>query len=326
MNVNRIQEILAIICFSLLTLSSLVYYNREELYIRPELYFYLLSLVTGIVFVQILLINEETRKFLRSIIFIEIILISTSFTVTQQALFKTVLGRDPWFHWIFVEEIVRRGFIPPYEDIPMPYIYMPNFHLLIAFGMILSGISYKWSQFLFIGFPTLLLLTLTAFLFYNKLFGLKVAFISMLFITIADNVLDMVGKNIVPNSLGVGLAFIIFYLVCFKFLELKTKLIAIILSVSLVLTHTVSFSFIIYQALVLTIIAFLLKDVNFKSYFNFLIILLILAILEWAFYTKFYFKSLLTMFEQLFIYGFEIERYEMRLPTSFYDVVLARLG
>ncbi|MCX7999671.1 MAG: hypothetical protein N3A69_12095, partial [Leptospiraceae bacterium] len=316
------------ICFSLLTLSSLVYYNREELYIRPEVYFYLLSLVTGIVFVQILLINEETRKFLRSIIFIEIILISTSFTVTQQALFKTVLGRDPWFHWIFVEEIVRRGFIPPYEDIPMPYIYMPNFHLLIAFGMILSGISYKWSQFLFIGFPTLLLLTLTAFLFYNKLFGWNIAFLSTLFVAIASNVLVMTGMSIIPNSMGIALAFLIFYLVCSKEFVQKVsfKIVAIFLSVALVFTHTISLSLLIFQIFLILIFAFIFRDKYIKNYQIYFLILILLAIFEWAIYSKLFFESLINIFKSLFIYGFDIERYETLRPVSLIESILCFSG
>ncbi|MEM1672062.1 MAG: hypothetical protein QXT86_08440 [Archaeoglobaceae archaeon] len=320
------QKILAIIYFTLIILSLIIYNNRENLYIRPEAYFYILSIAASLIFLQIITCRNFD-KFIIAIIFLEIALLPISFLATQQALFKTVLSRDPWFHWILVEEIVRRGHIPLYEEIPIPYVKMPNFHILIAFGMILTGVPYKWSQFLFVGLPTLLILTSTAFLLYNKIFGLKVAILSVLFVAIADNVLDMCGRNIVPNSIGVAIALTVFYLCCFKnFFDLRIKITAILISFSLVLTHTVSFSFLLYQIAVLTAISFLFRNPQSVSYLNFAVLLIVFAVFEWALYSGLYFGSLITMIKQLFVYGFDIERYESRLPTSFLDAVIARSG
>jgi len=186
---------------------------------------------------------------------------------------------------------------------------------------------YKWSQFLFVGLPTLLILTSTAFLLYNKIFGLKVAILSMMFVAIADNVLNMCGKGIIPNSIGVAMALTVFYLCCFKnFFDLKIKITAILISFSLVLTHTVSFSFLLYQIAVLTAISFLFRNPQSNSYLNFAFLLIVFAVFEWALYSGLYFGSLITMIKQLFVYGFDIERYESRLPTSFLDAVIARSG
>jgi len=135
------------------------------------------------------------------LIILEAFLLSTSFSLTQQALYRTVLGRDPWFHWIFVDEIVRAGKIPSYENIPISYTKMPNFHLLITAGMLLTGIPYKFSQYLFAGFPTLLLEFLVLFALTRKVFDLKTALLAVLILSFADNVLDMTSKSIIPNSL-----------------------------------------------------------------------------------------------------------------------------
>lgn len=169
MNNIRIFKFLVILYSLLLIASSLVYYYREDIYIRPESYFYLLTLAVGVTFAQIIFFGRNSRSEVKFLIFVEVLLVALSFTLTQQALYKTVLSRDPWFHWILVEEIVRRGSIPPYEQVPIPYVRMPNFHLVIASGIVLTNLSYKWAQVLFAGFPTLILLMFVAFL-YSKSF------------------------------------------------------------------------------------------------------------------------------------------------------------
>lgn len=319
-------NLLAIVCFLLLVASSSLFYLREQIYVRPESYFYLLSLALAITFAQVLFFRENF-VWIGFVFFTEVLLIALSFVLTQQALYKTVLGRDPWFHWILTEEIVRRGYIPPYNDIPMPYVKMPNFHLLIASGIILADLQYKWAQFLSAGLPTLILLMLVAYLYSKKLFGHQVGLASLLLVAISDNVLDMVGKSVIPNSVGVALTFLIFYLVYFGNINNnKIKLLAIILATSLVLMHTVSFSFLIWQVFVISTLSLIFRENTAKGYLSVLGLLIVLAIFEWALYSGFYLENLITIFKQLFIYGFDTESYEARLPTTFLDALIARLG
>ncbi|ACS91107.1 hypothetical protein [Thermococcus sibiricus] len=322
----RTFTLLSVTFFSLLILSSLTFYYREQAYVRPESYFYLLSLAVAIVFAQALLLRNSSR-WVKLTLFAEVLFIPLSFVLTQQTLYKTVLGRDPWAHWIFVEEIARRGYIPLYNEVPIPYVKMPNFHLLIVSGIVLTDLKYKWADLLFAGMPTLILLMLVAYLYSKKLFGGKVALASILLVAISDNVLDIAGKSIIPNSVGVALAFLIFYLVYFRSLnDSKIKFLAVLLSISLVLMHTVSFSLLIWQVVVVSILALVFKEKEAKEYLTFLGFLIVLAFFEWALYSGFYLKGLTAIFKQLFIHGFDVERYEARLPVSFLDVLMARLG
>ncbi|MDK2782823.1 MAG: hypothetical protein PWQ32_412 [Thermococcaceae archaeon] len=327
MNNIRIFKFLVILYSLLLIASSFVYYYREDIYIRPESYFYLLTLAVGVTFAQIIFFGKNSRSEVKFLIFVEILLITLSFVLTQQALYKTVLGRDPWTHWIFVEEIVRRGSIPPYEQIPIPYVRMPNFHLVIASGIVLTNLSYKWAQVLFAGFPTLILLMFVAFLYSKKLFDHQVGLISILLVAISDNVLDMVGKSIIPNSLGVASAFLIFYLIYFgKSNDFKINIISVLLTIALAFMHTVSLTFLIWQIFVISILSLILKDKSAKFYLAHFAFLVVLALFVWGIYSGFYLKSLVIIFKQLFIYGFDIERYEAKLPTTFLDAVIARSG
>jgi len=319
-------EILSILFFVLFTASSLVYYHREDVYIRPMLYFYLLSVCVGIAALQIVLCNNF-KKFYIMLIILEAFLLSASFSLTQQTLYKTVLGRDPWFHWIFVDEIVRAGKIPSYENIPIPYTKMPNFHLLITAGMILTGIPYKFSQYLFAGLPALLLVFLVLFALTRKVFDLRTALLAILLFSFADNVLDMTSKSIIPNSLGVSMAFLIYYsIISMNIIDRRIFSIAIILSFSLVLTHTVSYTFLLYQVIIILLVSLIYQKEVSKKILNLLLILFVFAFLEWAFYSGVYFTSLINILSQLFIYGFDVERYEARTPFSFFEVILARLG
>jgi hypothetical protein len=319
-------EILSIAFFVVFTASSLVYYYREDTYIRPMPYFYLLSVCVGIVALQIILCINF-KKFHLMLIILEAFLLSASFSLTQQAIYKTVLGRDPWFHWIFVDEIVRAGKIPSYENIPIPYTKMPNFHLLITAGMLLTGTPYKFSQYLFAGLPTLLLELLVLFALTRKVFDLRTAFLAVLILSFADNVLDMTSKSIIPNSIGVSMAFLIYYsLISMNIIDRRIFSLAILLSFSLVLTHTVSYILLLYQVIVIVLISLIYRKEISKKILNLLLILFAFAFLEWTFYSGFYFTSLINIFSQLFIYGFDIERYEARTPFSFFEVILARLG
>ncbi len=326
MNNIRIFKFLVILYSLLLIASSLVYYYREDIYIRPESYFYLLTLAVGVTFAQIIFFGRNSRSEVKFLIFVEVLLVALSFTLTQQALYKTVLSRDPWFHWVFVEEIVRRGSIPPHKQIPIPYVRMPNFHLVIASGIVLTNLSYKWAQVLFAGFPTLILLMLVAFLYSKKLFDHQVGLISILLVAISDNVLDMIGETIIPNSLGVALAFLIFYLIYFREYNPKIRFLSVLLTIALAFMHTVSLTFLIWQIFVISILSLILKDKNAKFYPSFFAFLVVLALFVWGIYSGFYLKNLINIFKQLFIYGFDIERYEAKLPTTFLDAIIARLG
>ncbi len=324
---QRIFKILSILYFLLFIASSLVFWARGDSYVRPELYFVLLALISTIVFAQIMIVNKNYAQ--KILIFFQIFIIALSFTFTQQALYETVLGRDPWAHWTLVEIIARTGQIPNFQDILNPYVTMPNFHILTATSMIVCEFSYKWAQYFTIAIPTLIILMLTALLLANKVFeNQKIGYLACLFVAISCNVLDMVGKSIIPNSLGVAIAFLMLYLFMKDQFtrDSRWQILVIVMALGLVFLHTIAYTFLLLQSVIL-LFAFIFHDrKHFGKVGMWVITLLALAILQWAYISIFYFEHVIRIIAAMFLYGFYIEGYKAALAVPFEYVLLARLG
>ncbi len=321
---------LSYIAFFVILLTSYGFFIfRRNPYIRPNSYFFCLCLLICLIVFQILFLKK--RDYNKFLLFVEVIFVFFSFTFTQQSLYQTLLGRDPWHHFIVTEEIVSHSIIPYFGEFQSPYFKMPIFHLLSANGMLITNFPYKWVQYFLIGLPTILLLLFIAWLFSNRLFkNYEIPFLSIIFVVIADNVLDLAGKSIIPNSLGFAIVFLIIYFIIFFNHNKKIFALVIFLSIILVMTHTISFTILIFQILLLVIFSRIYKEsIQFNFYFRFLIILIIIGILEWFFYSGLYFDSLLSTFKQLFIYGVDdVQQYSEKIPLSFsvIDVIKARIG
>ena len=323
---GKIFIILSIIYFLLFLSLSIIYYFRDGLYVRPELYFILLSIASGLIFIQIKFLNK--KEIFKVLLFLEILLIPISFTLTQQGLYHTVMSRDPWTHGVLIAHIIKNAHIPQYEVINNPYVWMPNFHLVISQYMLVSNIEYKWASYLSIGILTLVLECIVAyklglFIFRNN----TIAFLSVLLLAISDNVLDMIGKNIVPNSIGVAIAFLVFYLILTKNeLEAKHKITIIILIVSLSFLHTISFAFMIIQTTFIFFTFLLYGNIKkAKIIGQILLAMWILAIFVWGLISGLYLKTFISLLEQL-IMGLDVEQYKRSLTIPFWLVLLARVG
>ncbi|MEN3056811.1 MAG: hypothetical protein ABC550_00910 [Candidatus Methanosuratincola petrocarbonis] len=191
-----------------------------------------------------------------------------------------------------------------------------------------TSLNYKWASLIGVGFTTLFLLLIVCYLIAKTLFkNRKIALLSCLFLAISDNVLDMVGKSIIPNSIGIAIAFLIlFFMMKSDFYgDLKLKLICIILIVGLAFIHTVSYMFMIIQSIILIISDVLfLKRRNINNGIRFFLVILLVSFLVWGFHSV-YFNSLLRIFEVFFAEGAEIG-YVSSLPLSIYEWLLSRLG
>jgi len=304
----------------------MVFIFRINPYTRPYEYFILLGILSTIVFAQIFTI-QDNRMF-KILLFFEILLIPTLFTLTQQLLYKTVLSRDPWLHWALTKGILLSGGV--YEIVPSPYVKMPNFHILIAIGSALSGLNYKWASFYIAGMGTLVLNMVVIYLISVRLFNERHGFLSMLIIGITDNILDMNGKNIVPNTVGITIIFLLLYL----FLrhefnnDKKINIIIITLVVGLVLMHTISYIFLLVQILILIIIKLFYEGYNkkIKIYIIWSIIMVILSVIEWAYISEVYFSSLVTLMNRILTYGIQPEKYFLDLTIPFWKVLMSRIG
>ena len=324
-----INKLLGTLYFTLLFLSCLIFWKRSYPYVRPMEYFIFLSFVGVVIFVQIMLLWSCSNKLLLLIIFLEIFFLSVAFNLTQQMLYKTVTGRDPWEHWLLTQTILQDGHVPPFNLVHSPYVKLPEFHLLVATYMLLSGIPYKWASYIIIGVGSLLLELLVLYLLTKTLFDKHVALLAMLFMATSDVVLYMTGRNIVPNTVGLALVFLLLYIFLSEtfICSLKTKIIVAILVWSLAFMHTVSYAFAIVQ-LVLLVLASLATKRNITGpNVLWLISQFILAIFVWAFVSGIYFKGLvLRIYWLLFGMTRGVSHYFSSLVVPFMLVLLARSG
>ena len=328
----RTFKISAIMFALLLTTSSFVYYTRSNPYVRPEPYFYLLSIAAGVVFLQIINLKEKSSLAF-FVIFLEVLLVSLSFILTQQALYKTVMGRDPWGHMVLTRQIIELGHIPDPADAWVYSVYtrMPEFHILNAFIMLVEGINYKWASQL-VGIGILLSLTLLIGALVSQVFKLpQLVLLSILFTATADNVLNMSGKNIVPNALGVVLVLLALYILLIILPKAPNKaLFLLALTIfSLVFMHSVSYGFLLIE-LSIFVVLLLVADRKERKIAciigGILITSIVLAFLEWGIWDVYYLKQAVLLLKWLFL-GVGVGRYKHEVSTvPLYLIILARLG
>jgi len=194
--------------------------------------------------------------------------------------------------------------------------------------MLISGISYKWASYVVIGLPTLLLEMLIVYKIGNLVFGgSKIALTAVLLTTVSDNVLDMVGKNIIPNSIGVAVVFLIFYLFL-RNSSSKLKVLIMLLTIGLVFTHILSLAFMIFQTTIIFVVFLLYqqrKERKKISYIFLTAFMFILGILCWKFIPRIYFIEFMILIKEA-LGGFSLQKYFSSLTVPFTTILLARLG
>ena len=102
----QILNILYIVCFSA---TIFILFFRQEIYVRPLEYFICISIMAGIVSLEILF------KKCHTLILLQIILLGISLQFSQVSIFPNVVGVDPWYHQKvtlkILESVIYRGFL-----------------------------------------------------------------------------------------------------------------------------------------------------------------------------------------------------------------------
>ncbi|AEH25444.1 hypothetical protein [Pyrococcus yayanosii] len=249
---TRLFRVLSTLYFVLLAWSILVYYYRSDPYSRPILFFASTILMAIVVVGEI--ICSDIRSPLRVyLILFQVIMVTVILTMTQNFLYPTVLGFDPWSHKNLVENILWSGRIPKHYGYESYNLY-PIMHLIIATMYILLKLNYKIASFLSIGVVTLIIEATIIYLISSKMYSTKIGLLSALFVALSDNVLDMIGKSIVPNTLALS-----FVMICLLLLyqslpngfNHKRAFLFVFLTIILLITHTIGYAFLIF-----TVIAF----------------------------------------------------------------------
>jgi hypothetical protein len=221
------------IFFIFFTFSVLSFYFRPNLYERPLIYFIFISLMVGIVGLELFF-----KGIKNSLILFQILLIGVSIAWSQLLLFPSLVGVDTWGHQAITLKTLTLHSIPDGSG----YSKIPMFHLFIASTSLITGLNYKFASMISFSFLQVLCVMLLIFLLCMSLFNdYKVSLLASLSVIICNNQILMSYWTI-PN--GFGTLFILYILYCSLKLRKNSYVISTVLltffMIILILTHTIA--------------------------------------------------------------------------------------
>lgn len=230
---NFINLKLSSFFFIILALSILSIHLRPVFYERPLIYYLLVSIMVGVVALEVMYSQR-----VEGLILLQIIIIGISIAWSQLLIFPSLVGVDPWYHQALTLEIIHTNFIPSGYG----YSKLPIFHLLIASTSLITGLNYKYSTMLSVSLAQIICNCLFIFLLGKFLFkNSKIGLLASLFLIISDQHIYMSYWSI-PNSFAAIFIPIIFYL-SFKMIsemQVRRAILLIISMVAIILTHSVT--------------------------------------------------------------------------------------
>jgi len=222
-----------------LCFSASIYILHQAIYIRPPIYFILVTVAYLSIFIEILYINKEGPACYLNIL--KVILLSLSFRAGRYFSFATIPGTDTQSHLSLANLISELGHIPGYEIAQTKYIFTPLWHVLVSSTGILLDVDSSKMLFFSIALPFVILISLFMFLIVKKIAAnVQTGLIALLFVNIADMLLVRGLTNINTSSL----VHCLFFFILFCLIQEKNNTIFsafILLSIfSMVITHQLS--------------------------------------------------------------------------------------
>jgi hypothetical protein len=225
-----------------LCFSASIYILHQAIYIRPLIYFILVTAAYLSIFIELLYINKEGTACYLNIL--KTILLSLSFRAGRYFSFATIPGTDTQSHLRLANLILETGRIPAgYEALHTydQYVYTPLWHVLVSSTGILLDTGSSKTLFFSIALPFVIIISLFIFLIAKKIAAnVQTGLIALLFVNMADMFLVRGLTNIGTSSL----VHCLFFLILFCLIQEKNKAIFsafILLSIfSMVLTHQLS--------------------------------------------------------------------------------------
>ena len=204
------KNILHIIFFILIIVTSILWYN--QLYSRPFVYFVLISLISGLISVEIYFFTKEDYVWpvLLKIFFLALVIRMGIFYN-----FPSIMGFDAYLHANIAKVISTTGLVPPLE-ISHQYVNYPILHIFISITQIMSFITVKDAIFLSIGLISIIC-TLFIFIFVNHVAGPRIGLLSVLMIGVTTQIIVTGITNITAGSLV--LCYFLMLLCLFKYRE-----------------------------------------------------------------------------------------------------------
>ncbi|MBI5680850.1 MAG: hypothetical protein HZC47_08160 [Methanobacterium sp.] len=247
--------LISIIFFSLFIFSVLII--NQDLYGRPLSFLVIISIITGLIAVQIVSTTNKRDYYL---ILFEIIILGILVRASVFYQFYGYIGGDPWSHAWSITLITDMGHVT--EEMK-GYSNFPFMHLFITSAHYLTGLDIKNSMFI-AGLSQFLSFTFI-YLVVKEFLGDKIGLLSFLILAVATYPVG-IGFLIIPQSFGITYVVIVIYLVFIqKKIELTYKKIVytiftILFLTGIIFTHTIdSFAALIILLAIFSVDTFKMK-------------------------------------------------------------------
>lgn len=247
---------LAAIFFFCFTYTLVILNNRSMVYERPIEFFVILSLMSGILALEVSFLPSRKYSLL---VLAQVIVLGLDLCISQMTLYPNVVGVDPWYHQSFTEAIVNLGSIPPDGS----YSMLPLFHLNIATPMQLLDINYKLASILSVSVIQIIVDVFIIFCLGRHFFNEKVGLMAALLLTVSNFHINMSFWPI-PNYFGFIIIIILIYLLVKFWKDKPLALFVLITLLMAVITMTHVFA-IVFTAIVLlswTIVSIIFSKKN----------------------------------------------------------------
>ncbi len=233
---NRVRSLSHIIFIISLSLSIWLLWNN--LYYRPPVYFGLCLLAAASIIWDIF-ISDETRDARTAIVLFKIITLSLTIYAGIYYQFPGIYGIDPWWHHQWIQETVSLGYITPGQFNDNQYFLFPVFHLAAATMHIITGLSLYSSVFAAVS-VLIAVSSIFIFLIGKRLANVRVGLLAAFIFPLTDvNIYK--ATAIIPMSLGFCFFAAILYLIFYRDRKrVSDSLLIILLSVTLIFTHTIA--------------------------------------------------------------------------------------
>lgn len=321
----KFSSIMFFFLFSIVLMSLYLSYLSME---RSLLYFILVSIMAGILFIGIIYVPTCLRTNLY-LLLTEIVLYGLLLTYSQLYLVPGIIGVDTWYHQMLSQKIISIFHIPQ----NFLYTNFPIFHLLISNSTLLTNLDYKLAAALSVSFSQVVLDVITLFLISKLILGdEKIGLLAGLLL-ITSNVHLSMGFAPIPNALGLPLFLIVIYIL-FKDKKIESKVLILLLMLVIVLNHSIA-------ALLTSIILFMgslvywiynrFYDVNIDKSVQFNItIFFIVLMFTWWIYASGILYDLVSVFKWGFSLDMAISKPELYFSNvkkvPFIESILTNLG
>jgi len=227
--------------FLIFSITLLIWY--KHLYFRPLSYFILVSVLAGIIAVEVLCLKEEDSVWQT---LLKIFLLSANIRAGIFYNFPSLMGYDAYWHAKIAELITNTGFVPPFE-ISNKYFYYPLAHIFVSITQIMIQEDIKDAMFCSIGLLSIIS-TIFIYLIGKKLAEPQVGLLATLLANITNFFIIRGVANITPGSLVLCYFMLVLYLVFKKEHKVVNMLIIIFITLLMVITHQLT-TFVVFISL-----------------------------------------------------------------------------